>query len=259
MLDAPDDEEASIMREPDPAAMKKLREREGRSLQSLLDIQLTCTVLFLRHKIQKGFLSRDQAPVEGDMPQMSQYIKKLEDYEDQIEVSTIRTTKINKVLKALVKLNTIPKDEEFQFRKRSVDLLAKWNKIMGAEPQEGDSKGEDGKETSKSTPATNGVHEEGSDAKDATTSKEEPAAAAPAPTSDESEKPTSTATEAAKPTEPESEPAAPAEQATEASITEEVKAAVPAEVTESAPATTDKAPESAEAAVEATETVKAAE
>jgi hypothetical protein len=223
-----------------------------------LTISLICLVLFLRHKIQKGFLSRDQAPVEGDMPQMSQYIKKLEDYGDEIEVSTIRTTKINKVLKALVKLNTIPKDEEFQFRKRSVDLLAKWNKMMGAEPQEADSKGEDGKETSKSTPATNGVHDEGSDAKDATTTKDEPTAAAP--TSDEPEKPEATeATETAKPTEPAPEAAAPVEKPSESSVTEEVKAAVPAEVTEAEPVTTEKAPASAEAAVEATETVKAAE
>ena len=89
-------------------------------------------VLFLRHKLQKGFLSRDQAPQESEMSAMSNYIKKLEGYAD-LEVSIIRTTKINKVLKALIKLNTIPKDEEFNFRGRSVELLGQWNKLLGTE------------------------------------------------------------------------------------------------------------------------------
>ena len=88
------------------------------------------------------------------MPLMATYIKKLEGYAD-LEVSIIRTTKINKVLKALIKLNTIPRDEEFQFRKRSVELLSQWNKILGAEPA--DEAGAD-KEN-----ATNGVHDEKSE------------------------------------------------------------------------------------------------
>ena len=140
MADAPEEEEIKSL---DPVEARKARERE---------------VLFLRHKLQKGFLSRDQAPQEEDMPQMSQYIKKLENYED-LEVSIIRTTKINKVLKALVKLNTIPRDEEFSFRKRSVELLGKWNKILGAEP-EGDNGTLVEEKDSKSTPTTNGVHSE---------------------------------------------------------------------------------------------------
>ena len=112
-------------------------------------------VLFLRHKLQKGFLSRDQAPQENEMPQMSGYIKKLEEHAD-LEVSIIRTTKINKVLKALIKLNTIPKDEEFKFRERSVKLLEKWNKLLGSENVgEGEASAE-----MEDKPTTNGVHKE---------------------------------------------------------------------------------------------------
>ncbi|RMZ79226.1 hypothetical protein DV737_g3476, partial [Chaetothyriales sp. CBS 132003] len=138
MADAADAEpEAPV----DPEEARKARERE---------------VLFLRHKLQKGFLSRDQAPQEDDMPQMSNFIKKLENYQD-LEVSIIRATKINKVLKALLKLNTIPKDEEFNFRKRSVELLGKW-KILGAEPHDA----EVADKESKDTPTTNGVNGEAS-------------------------------------------------------------------------------------------------
>ncbi|RMZ92696.1 hypothetical protein DV736_g25, partial [Chaetothyriales sp. CBS 134916] len=137
--DMPDAPEAEPEAPVDPEEARKARERE---------------VLFLRHKLQKGFLSRDQAPQEDDMPHMSNFIKKLENYQD-LEASIIRATKINKVLKALLKLNTIPKDEEFNFRKRSVELLSKW-KILGAEPHDADVADKE----SKDTPTTNGVNGE---------------------------------------------------------------------------------------------------
>ncbi|KAF4982973.1 hypothetical protein F66182_17086, partial [Fusarium sp. NRRL 66182] len=51
-------------------------------------------VLFLRHKLQKGFLQRDQAPKEEEMEQMTKYLSELEAF-GEIEVSIIRETKIN--------------------------------------------------------------------------------------------------------------------------------------------------------------------
>jgi creatinine amidohydrolase/Fe(II)-dependent formamide hydrolase-like protein len=163
---------------------------------------------------------------------MATYIKKLEGYAD-LEVSIIRTTKINKVLKALIKLNTIPRDEEFQFRKRSVELLSQWNKILGSEPADGDHAGE--KET------TNGVHDEKSEEddkkEDAPAPVEKPAEETPAAPA-EPEKPV----EAEGPAEPETAPS-----------TEPVKTDVPA------PAVVDRAPASAEAAASATEVVKETE
>ena len=66
------------------------------------------------------------------MKQMSEFVSKLEGYAE-LEVSIIRATKINKVLKAILKLNTIPKEEEFQFKPRSQTLLDKWNKLLASE------------------------------------------------------------------------------------------------------------------------------
>jgi hypothetical protein len=86
----------------------------------------------LRHKLQKGLLTRDQEPREEEMKQMSEFVTKLEGYAD-LEVSIIRATKINKVLKAILKLNTIPKEDEFQFKPRSTALLDKWNKLLASE------------------------------------------------------------------------------------------------------------------------------
>jgi hypothetical protein len=89
-------------------------------------------ILYLRHRLQKGFLSRDQAPKEEEMAAMAEFFGQLEKY-DNLEPSIIRSTKIHKVLKAIVKLASIPKDEELGFKKRSADLLEIWNKRMEGE------------------------------------------------------------------------------------------------------------------------------
>lgn len=187
---------------------------------------------------------------------MSSYIKKLENYGD-LEVSIIKVTKINKVLKALVKLNTIPKDEEFKFRERSIEMLTKWNKLLGNEPAEADEK--------KDEPATNGVHKDEKE-------KSEPAATSTAteiPVA-ETSTPAEMITEAEKKVE---EPAGPSttEAAQEPAIVEEpTKAEQEQPVPEAAkgdvamndePAKADVtvAPESAAGAAEATELVKAME
>ena len=52
-------------------------------------------------------------------------MQRLEMYAD-LEVSIIRATKINKVLKRIIKLDAIPKDEEYSFRSRSINMLQKW-------------------------------------------------------------------------------------------------------------------------------------
>lgn len=103
------------------------------------------------------------------MKTMSGYIQKLEEYED-LEVSIIRATKVNKVLKAIIKLNSIPKDEEFNFRKRSHDLLDSWNKLLGADSSE-TATGKDDEQ-----PTTNGVH-----GKEEKENKEDEAENEPAP------------------------------------------------------------------------------
>jgi hypothetical protein len=185
------------------------------------------------------------------MPQMSSYIKKLENY-GELEVSIIKATKINKVLKALIKLNTIPKDEEFKFRERSMEMLTKWNKLLGNEPADADDK--------KDEPATNGVHKE--------EEKSEPAATSTATETPAAE--TSTPPEVTA--EPEKELAAPVPPAVEPPVQaaeepkpepEPVVPGAPKEAPEvsAEPAKADIAiaPESAAGATEATEVVRAME
>ena len=91
---------------------------------------------------------------------MSDFLAELEEFPD-LEGSIIRTTKIHKVLKAMIKLASIPLDEEFHFKSRSVDLLAKWNEILsndaGVAPvgdKDDEAKGEDAAQDA--APTTNG-------------------------------------------------------------------------------------------------------
>lgn len=89
-------------------------------------------VLFIRHKLQKGFISRDQPPQEDEMAAMGPYFDKLEKHAD-LEVSIIRSTKINKVLKMIVKLNSIPRDEEFNFHHRAMHILSSWKAVLDSD------------------------------------------------------------------------------------------------------------------------------
>lgn len=222
----PEKEEAPPV---DPVQARKDREKE---------------VLFLRHKLQKGFLSRDQEPSEEEMPQMATYIKKLEAYNGTLEVSIIRQTKINKVLKGILKLNTIPKDEEYHFRERSVKLLGIWNQLLGAEPADGEKSAKEDKATPTET-TTNGVQKEVEKEVD---EKVEPKVEEPKDN-------TVAADEAVDKISAE----VPADAGDKAAAVEEVQKEESKTNEVAAPAVEDKAPASAEGAAEAQEVVKANE
>ncbi|KAJ3579235.1 hypothetical protein NPX13_g1330 [Xylaria arbuscula] len=89
-------------------------------------------ILFLRHRLQRGLLPREGSPVPDEMKQVSDFLAKLETFPD-LDVSIIRQTKINKVLKAILKLESIPKEEEFKFKPRSQTLLDKWNILLASD------------------------------------------------------------------------------------------------------------------------------
>ena len=65
---------------------------------------------------------------------MADFFTQLEGYES-LEPAIIRNTKVHKVLKAIVKLAAIPKEEQYNFKKRSAALLETWNKRMETEPE----------------------------------------------------------------------------------------------------------------------------
>lgn len=107
---------------------------------------------------------------------MSDFLSKLESYPD-LEGSIIRATKIHKVLKAMIKLTSIPRDEDYNFKKRSHELLHKWNKILADDPNAaaGADKDDDVKDDAPAT--TNGVSKAESPIAGATNTEEQAKAA----------------------------------------------------------------------------------
>ncbi len=125
---------------------------QARGEKVLKPAELTIyAVLYFRHKLQKGFLSRDQAPKEEEMQQMSDYFTSLEGYKD-LEGNIVKGTKIHKVLKAIIRINHIPKDADLKFKQRSADLLDIWQKTITADEEAQVDKG-----SAKDATTTNGV------------------------------------------------------------------------------------------------------
>ncbi|KAG8526937.1 uncharacterized protein KY384_008366 [Bacidia gigantensis] len=109
-----------------PTEMKEIKEKK---------------VLYFRHKLQRGFLSRDTVPKAEEMKSMSDFLSDLEALPD-LEGSIIRTTKIHKVLKQMIKLENIPLEEEHKFKDRSAALLTIWNDTLSSDGPP-DEKGEE--------------------------------------------------------------------------------------------------------------------
>ena len=86
---------------------------------------------------------------------MSEFLRELEGFPD-LESSIIRATKIHKVLKAMIKLPSIPSEEEFKFKDRSHSLLDKWNEILSADTSVGPSGDKDDEKPEAAAPTTNG-------------------------------------------------------------------------------------------------------
>lgn len=108
-------------------------------------------------------MSKDTPPVESEMKSMSDYLTHLESFAD-LEASIIRETKINKVLKAILKMESVPCEEEFTFKKRSQGLLDKWGKLLAnaaATAPAGNTNGVNGTNAKKDTNGTS----EGAEAK----------------------------------------------------------------------------------------------
>lgn len=68
------------------------------------------------------------------MPALADLLTKLEVQQD-LDGAIIRRTKIHKVLRGITKLQNIPRDAIFGFRKRSLRLLEKWTSHLVNEPE----------------------------------------------------------------------------------------------------------------------------
>lgn len=181
------------------------------------------------------------------MPLMSDHISKLEKHAN-LEVSIIRKTKIHKVLKAIVKLNSIPKDEEFHFKRRSMDILSQWKNVLESDAQAGGA--DDSSKEKETKPKTNGVHRQEDKAEADRTEVENAAAKEETPLNAEEEKDSNNAEESKDEPMPDAEP-----EATEKTqAPEPVQEPEPETTTAAAPLSVETKPteEKSESAVDAT-------
>ena len=111
---------------------------------------MVMTVLYIRHKLQRTFLS-NRSPTEKELGPADCYMKKLEKYTD-LDASIFKSTKINKVLKAILKLDSIPSDETYDFKERSSRMLAAWAPTLSLDPATASAKPT---ETAESIPLSN--------------------------------------------------------------------------------------------------------
>lgn len=76
------------------------------------------------------------------MSTMAAHFDTLEQYQT-LEAHIIKNTKIHKVLKAIIKLDSVPMDDEYKFKERSHRLLQGWNKILADGVESGNATGKD--------------------------------------------------------------------------------------------------------------------
>ena len=85
---------------------------------------------------------------------MNEHMKQLEQYTD-LDAGIIKSTKINKVLKAILKLDSIPMEETYNFKDRSSHMLTAWAPALGLDPATAGAE-----PTSSKEPTTNGITHE---------------------------------------------------------------------------------------------------
>lgn len=106
-----------------------------------------------RHELQRIFLSPEPAKADA-MPKADAQIKVIE-ADDDVSAESITLSKVNKVLKRIIGLETIPEDEKYKIRERSQALYDRFEKIL-AETSEKDGEkktnGEEKKENGEKKP-----------------------------------------------------------------------------------------------------------
>lgn len=93
-----------------------------RKAKSLL---MRLVLYYLRVKLQKGPLPREVPPKPVEMEAMSEHLSVLETHQD-LESNIIRDTKVDKLLRLILKLKEVPRDAESKFKERCNKLLAVW-------------------------------------------------------------------------------------------------------------------------------------
>ena len=86
-----------------------------------------------RHELQRIFLSPE--PAKPDQIEKADQQLKIIENDNEISVNSILSSKLNKVLKRIIGLETISRDEEFNIRSRSQALYERFEKMINGDNQ----------------------------------------------------------------------------------------------------------------------------
>lgn len=107
-----------------------------------------------RHALQRAFLPKDRLPLKEDVKDQDVVFLTVEN--SDITADQLKATKIGKVMRKILSLESIPLDDVHHFRRRAEALVAKWNAIQSGTWAEGiaeaSSKGEETYEISADAP-----------------------------------------------------------------------------------------------------------
>jgi hypothetical protein len=84
-----------------------------------------------RHSLQRGFLGKEGSINPNALEDLDKTMKQVEGYEG-ITAEVLRVTKIGKVMRRVVQLPSIPRDDEFKFKERAEKLCEKWAAVFSA-------------------------------------------------------------------------------------------------------------------------------
>lgn len=107
----------------------KTGEREERERVLKGRREMEKEMLWLRHRLQTRLLRCGEPINAEEMVNVDEILRVLEGFTD-VEVAVLRSTKIQKVLKAISKIPEIPRDGEFMIKERSKILYMKWREVL---------------------------------------------------------------------------------------------------------------------------------
>ncbi|WVQ66995.1 uncharacterized protein L199_005187 [Kwoniella botswanensis] len=83
-----------------------------------------------RHKLQRAFLSKS-LPSAEEMPSYDDLFKTIESY-DSMTIDALQYSKIGKVMKKIMTLNEIPRNQEFKITDRASKLMHQWTDFIAS-------------------------------------------------------------------------------------------------------------------------------
>ncbi|KAI0462588.1 hypothetical protein LJB42_004082 [Komagataella kurtzmanii] len=93
---------------------------------------------FFRANLQKSLLSRSEPPAYEDLKRSNNTLEKLEKFNEVTDVSVdlLRSSKLHKVLKAILKVPELERPDDFKFHTRSQAVLNSWGPYLEELKQE---------------------------------------------------------------------------------------------------------------------------